>query len=88
MPDETQPRRGMDDADVRRKARAIIEELGLTSHDLDRLFLAANVTADSHQTQAYQLWLSGQAPSRDIDPRRLLTLLEMRKQRRAQGNEL
>ncbi len=49
------PPEGMSDAEVRRKARASIEELGLSPHELDQLLLAANVRADSHQTHAYQL---------------------------------
>ena len=79
---------GLTDEEVRRRARAIIEEMGLSPHDLDQLFLAANVTADSHQTQAYRLWLDGYPASPDIDPRRLLRLLGMRRRRRAEGNEL
>ena len=86
--DQPAARDRMSDQEVRRRARAIIEEMGLSDHDLDQLFLAANVTADSHQTQAYRLWLDGYPASPDIDPRRLLRLLGMRQRRRAEGNEL
>ena len=82
------PAQTQDDVTVRERVRTLIQELGLSGEALDLLFIAANATADSQQTQAYRMWLHGQPPSPMIEPRRLLALLERRRVRRARGTEL
>jgi hypothetical protein len=82
------PAQMQDDAAVRERVRTLIRELDLSGEALDRLFIAANLTADSQQTLAYRMWLHGQPPSPMIEPRRLLALLERRRVRRARGTEL
>ena len=67
--------------------RAFHSQLGLSDAELNPLFTAANVTADSRQTDAYRWWLDGGPPTRGMSPRRLLALLERRRERRVRGTE-